>query len=90
MHDQVLPNYLNSPDEAAGLNKGERCPLGEATLQAGEAADRHYDGASVPEGTVGWRELGVEGRGVRETWGVDVREAVLAKVRSSSLTEILV
>jgi len=86
----MLPDYAqNSPDEAAGSNKGERHPLGEATLRAGEAADRRQDGASVPKGTVGQQETGVEEGGVGEIWGADVTDAASAKVRSSSLIEIL-
>jgi len=86
----VLPDYTqNSPDEAAGSNKGEQRLLGEAALQAGKAADRRHDGASVPEGTAGWQELGVEEGGVREMWGADVTDAAAAKVHSSSSIKIL-
>jgi len=51
--------------------------------------DRRQDGASASEDATGRREAGVEGGGVRETWGADVMEAVLAKVRSSSSIDIL-
>jgi len=51
--------------------------------------DQHQDGAPVPEGTVGQQMSEVEGGGDGEMWGVAIREAMSAKVCSSSSIEIL-
>ena len=78
-----------SPDGGHGAKWGEQHPPGDSAVWAGETMDWCQDGAPAPKGAMGQRGLGVEGGGVGEMWGADVKEAILAKVCSSFSIDIL-